>query len=65
MDKKYVGKLLEYFANSEERATIYNKCMIKLDKDFGITSAVLCMLAAYFVCEFTEGSEQARWRDGK
>ena len=64
MEKKYIDKLVGYFANSEERATIYNKCMIKLDKEFGITSTVLCLLVAYFVCEFTEGSEQARWREG-
>ena len=58
-------KLLTYFYNNEERARIYNKCFVKLREEFDNTSSVFCLLVAYFVCEFTEGSEQERWREGK
>lgn len=34
-------------------------------EEFDCSSSVACLLVAYFVCEFTEGSEQSRWRDGK
>lgn len=65
MSDELISKLLTYFYNNEERARIFNKCFVKLKEEFDCSSSVACLLVAYFVCEFTEGSEQARWRDGK